>query len=138
MSTLAQSLDSLQSTDPSADLTEPLESMLAEANPSESDPASFEAAFRVFERHPLSDFGSPGPLVHWLERAYPRYVEALVKSVERRPTEHTVWMVNRILNANIEASTRATLVAALKATVNRTDIEQSTVSSATDWLQLHA
>jgi hypothetical protein len=137
MSTLAQSLDELQSSDPSADLTEALESILAEANPGESDLRSFEAAFRVFERHPLCDFGSPGPLVHWLERAYPRYIGALVASIERRPTEHTLWMVNRILNANIEASTRASLIAALKSAANRTDVERTTVSSATEWLQLH-
>lgn len=138
MRTLAQSLDELRSTGPNADLTEALDSILAEAHPSESDPQTLEAAFRLFERHPLCDFGSPGPLVHWLERTYPRYVAALTASIERRPTEHTLWMANRILNANIDATMRATLIAALKAAANRTDIEQSTVSSASEWLQRHA
>jgi hypothetical protein len=138
MSTLAQSLDLLQSTDPRADLTEALDSILEGAESSVDDTQTFEAAFRVFERHPLCDFGSPGPLVHWLERAYPKYISALAASIERRPTEHTLWMVNRILNAKIEAPTRASLIALLKAAANRADIEESTVLSAKEWLKAHA
>lgn len=136
MSLLAQHLDELNTADPYADLTEALDVILADVNPDEIGSESFQAAFRLFERHPLCDFGSPGPLVHWLEGAYPRYLEELVASVERRPTEYTLWMVNRILNANIDATTRAVLVGVLKAAVNRIDIEQTTISSAQEWLQM--
>lgn len=137
MSTLAESLDGLHSEDPNADLTELLDTILSEISPSEGNSLSIEAAFRVFERHPLCYFGSPGPLVHWLERSYPKYVDSLVSSMERRPTEHTLWMANRILNANIEATTRASLIAALKTAAIRTDIEQPTVTAAIEWLDLH-
>lgn len=51
------------------------------------------------ETHPAADFGTPGPLVHFLETFYGRgYEEKLVESLARRPTNHTVWMLNRIIN----------------------------------------
>lgn len=54
----------------------------------------------LMERHPLSDFGSPGPIVHFMERFYKKgYEEELVASLNRIPTLHTVWMLQRIINA---------------------------------------
>ncbi len=53
------------------------------------------------ERHPLSDFGMPGAIVHYAEKFYKKgYEDLLITSVIRRPTVHTVWMINRIKNAN--------------------------------------
>lgn len=50
--------------------------------------------FAVMERFPDAELGTPGPLVHTLERM--DYAEELVASLRRRPTPHAVWMVNRI------------------------------------------
>ena len=51
------------------------------------------------ERHPLTDFGSPGPIVHFVETFYKKgYEEELVNSIKRKPTLHTIWMLNRIIN----------------------------------------
>lgn len=138
MSKLANALDAFNSVDPEADLTELLDTLLSEAAAAEVSLHTFEAAFRFLERHPMCDVGSPGPLVHWLERAYPQYIPALLSSIERRPTEPTLWMASRILNAQIDASTREMLVAALRTAAQRTDIEASTNASASEWLQLHA
>jgi hypothetical protein len=55
------------------------------------------AVFAVFERLPDSDLGSPGPLIHTIEKV-PGYESRLLESVERHPTPHTVWMINRLLN----------------------------------------
>jgi hypothetical protein len=57
------------------------------------------AMFDVMERLPDSDLGSPGPLVHTLERMRGHYESELVESIRRRPTQLAVWMTNRILNA---------------------------------------
>jgi hypothetical protein len=57
------------------------------------------AMFDLMERLPDSDLGSPGPLVHTLERMRGHYESELVESVRRRPTPLAVWMVNRVLNA---------------------------------------
>lgn len=55
--------------------------------------------FRTMERLDESDLGSPGPLVHTLE-ACAGYEPFLVESLRRKPTQLSVWMVNRILNAD--------------------------------------
>ena len=60
--------------------------------------ATAPAMFRLMERCPDADLGTPGPLVHTLERAE-GYEEFLRTSVAECPTQTTVWMVNRILNA---------------------------------------
>jgi hypothetical protein len=51
--------------------------------------------FSVMERLPDADLGSPGPLVHTLERMH-GYECELVRSVRRQPSPLSVWMVNRI------------------------------------------
>jgi hypothetical protein len=56
-------------------------------------------SLHFLEIHPEWDFGMPGELVHFLERFYGRgYEQKLVESISRRPTVHTVWMLNRVIN----------------------------------------
>jgi hypothetical protein len=52
------------------------------------------------ERLDGEELGSPGPLVHALERWQGTYEEMLVASVQRKPVLLSVWMVNRILNSD--------------------------------------
>ena len=60
---------------------------------------SVQPLLRLMERHPLTDFGSPGPIVHFVERFYKKgYEEELLLSLKRMPTLHTVWMLNRLIN----------------------------------------
>lgn len=60
-----------------------------------------EPLLQLMERHPLDDFGAPGAIVHFVERFYKKgYEELLVKSIKRKPTMHTVWMLNRIINGS--------------------------------------
>ena len=52
-------------------------------------------------KHPEVDFGSPGDLVHFVERFYHYgYEELLMESVLKRPTMHNIWMLHRCYNAN--------------------------------------
>ena len=69
--------------------------------------------FALMERLPESDLGSPGPLVHTLE-TFPRYEDELLKSVRRRPTVLSVWMINRILNTDLAGDVRSDLLAVLR------------------------
>ena len=58
-----------------------------------------ESILELMEQNPNIDFGSPGPLVHFVEQFYGKgYEEKLVQSIQRLPTTHTVWMLNRIIN----------------------------------------
>lgn len=64
---------------------------------------SLETVKRILtfmENHPDVDYGMPGPLVHYIERFFLKgYEELLYDSVKNSPTEHTLWMLNRIINS---------------------------------------
>lgn len=68
--------------------------------------------FGVMERLPDADLGSPGPLVHTLE-ALPGYERELVHSIHRSPSLLSVWMVNRILNTDLQDDVRRSYIALL-------------------------
>lgn len=67
--------------------------VLATPHPEQAIPTMFA----VFERLSDADFGTPGALVHTLEKL-PDHEPELIASLRRKPTYYTVWMVNRILN----------------------------------------
>jgi len=66
----------------------------------ESDPTGFEAVepiLRFIENHPDVEYGTPGPLIHFVE-TFPNYDEKLFESIKRQPTPDTVGMLNRVIN----------------------------------------
>lgn len=137
MNNVAELLAAITVTDEAADLAPHLYEVIEGASEADGTPQAFEAAFHLVERYPLCDFGSPGPLVHWIEKHFPRYVALLEQSVCRRPTEYTLWMVNRILNAHVEAGQRRSLVAAVESAAARTDVEVLTIEAANECLAMH-
>lgn len=97
------------------DYVDYLSESLAAADSDDIDDGTFSEAFHFIERNAHADLGSPGPLVHFIERHYPRYCRHLVESVERHPTTHTLWMLNRILNGRPSDEERAELLKLLAA-----------------------
>ena len=70
-----------------------------------------EPILRFMEENPSVDYGVPGPLVHFVERFHGRgYELKLIASIRRRPTQHTVWMLNRLINRTRAVDERQTLV----------------------------
>lgn len=70
---------------------------------------------RFMERHPSIDYGTPGALVHFVERFRGKgYEEGLLDSVRRRPTAATVWMLNRLINGTTAPDARRRLVASMQ------------------------
>lgn len=70
---------------------------------------------RFMESHPDIGYGSPGPLVHFVERFDGhRYGGLLLESFSRKPTWHTAWMLNRLINGESDASSRSMYVRAMK------------------------
>lgn len=68
-------------------------------------PDTVAPILRFMERHPDWDFGMPGDFVRYVERFYKQgYEDELVESLRRRPTRHTVWMLNRIINGEKDAT----------------------------------
>jgi hypothetical protein len=76
---------------------------------------SVRVILEFMEENPVFDFGTPGPLVHFIEKFYGRGYEAeLIASVARKPTSHTVWLLNRIINGTKQAGDRERLINILR------------------------
>lgn len=71
---------------------EVMEAMLEYPNPFELVAPILE----IIESNPDIDFGTPGDLVHFVEKFYKKgYEELLLKSVRKNPTMHNIWMLHR-------------------------------------------
>ena len=69
-----------------------MEAMLEYPNPFELVAPILE----IIESNPDIDFGTPGDLVHFVEKFYKKgYEELLLKSVRKNPTIHNIWMLHR-------------------------------------------
>ena len=64
------------------------------------DPFQFvKPILEIISQNPSVDFGSPGELVHFVEKFYKKgYEEALIESVKKTPTFHNIWMIHRCYN----------------------------------------
>ena len=94
--------------------------------------STVEPLLLFMERHPLSDFGMPGAIVHYLEQFYKKgYEDLLAASVIRRPTMHTVWMINRIKNAGENSNKYENI---LKDILEKQDVEEEIKNSVKEFL----
>jgi len=91
--------------------------------------------FAFMEDHPEVDIGSPGPLVHLVERFYPTYVDLLMVSLERQPTQSTLWMLNRILNSNLSSEQRERLIMVLRSVNTHPNASSVVKDEAAEYLE---
>ncbi len=91
-----------------------------------------EKLLGIMERHPLDDFGMPGAMVHFIESFDPEYESFLVESVKRRPSLHTLWMLNRCING--KNSKKDEYINLMSETANRADVEKAIQDSAQDFV----
>lgn len=112
------------------DLTELIE------NQTDVSPA-YEAIFEFMENNPVSDIGSPGPLVHLLEQHYPNYVPALISSIRNAPALSTILMLHRILNSGIAEPERNHYLNLLQSVSQREDVAKQVSEEAVMWFQFH-
>ncbi|AZU62393.1 hypothetical protein [Neobacillus mesonae] len=106
---------------------------------------SFENAFdavepilKLIEQNPDVDFGSPGQLVHFVEQFYGNgYEEKLVQSIQRSPTSHTIWMLNRIINGS-EGEQKKYYLNVLQAILNSPNVNNQLSSITKEFLSLHS
>lgn len=95
----------------------------------------FETIFSYMEKNHSEDLGSPGPLVHFVEKGYPEYLGLLKKSLKRQPTNLTIWMLNRILNSELELDLRNELLELLKSTLIHPLADEEAKSTAKMFLK---
>jgi hypothetical protein len=91
--------------------------------------------FEFFETYPDADFGSPGPLVHLLEKHPGRYETKLEASMRRKPTPHPIWMVNRLLNSNLSDAERQRWMTLMRSVLDHPHATESARSNAEMFLE---
>ncbi len=78
---------------------------------SHADVALVRTILTFMEQNPDLDFGAPGPLVHFVERFHGAGYDAeLFASLERRPTPHTLMMLQRLINGATTVGERTRLL----------------------------
>jgi hypothetical protein len=95
----------------------------------------FPRIFYIFETYPDADFGTPGPLVHLLEKHPGAYENELEDSLQRRPSPHPVWMLNRILNLHLTPERRRHLLNLLQSVIANPRASDSAKSNAEYFLE---
>ena len=95
---------------------------------------AIEPIFKLIEKYPLTDFGSPGPFVHTLESFVGHYESDLFESLKRRPTPLTIWMLNRIINAEQNIVIKQNLIDRLHSLINHPLADKKTVDTIKDFI----
>jgi hypothetical protein len=97
---------------------------------------ALEPVLRFMEEHPSADLGTPGALVHFVERFYGHgYEEKLLESISRRPTQHTAWMLNRVINGTTSPSVKQRYVAAMTRAKAHPQTDSTTLNQIDHFLQ---
>ena len=77
--------------------------------------AATPAMLRIFERYPGALLGSPGPLVHCVEKAgLERFLPMLLESFRAHPNRMTLWMLERCLRSAPSTQSRFSILHALR------------------------
>ena len=87
--------------------------------------------FSLIEKYPHADLGTPGPLVHFLEKFVGKYEQPLYWSLAKRPTPLTVWMLNRIINAENDSNQKNRLINIMIGLLSNAQIDSVTE----EWVQ---
>lgn len=93
-----------------------------------------EEMIDLLERHPAIEFGSPGEPVHTLETFLGHYEDLLMNSLDRLPTQMTVWMLNRMVNGQSE-NNKKELIQKLKDCISHPLADEIAVEVAKDFYE---
>jgi len=136
LETVDEIIQALDGFIPSADSTETVARLHELLRPLRAMPDSgraVRALYGVLERFPDADLGSPGPIVHALERVR-GYETELRQSLVRLPTSYTLWMCNRVLNASTDPQEEDAWMAALEAAASHPLASESAHADAISFL----
>ena len=95
---------------------------------------AIESIFKLIEKHPSTDFGSPGPLVHTIESLIGLYENNLFESLNRRPTPLTLWMLNRIINGEHNIIIKQNLIDRLSSYLEHPSNDKKTIDTIKEFL----
>lgn len=94
--------------------------------------------FRILEKNSDFDFGMPGQIVHTLEKHYKKGLEEeLFKSLNRKTTFYTLWMLNRIINGTSDTKEKESYMEMLKS-ILKMEIPDYLKKQAQHLIDLHS
>lgn len=98
----------------------------------------FEAVshvLRFMDENPDIDYGKPGALVHFVEQFYLHgYENELIGSIRRKPTPHTVWMLNRLINGSKSSEVRSHYIDELRGARETHQLDNVTLEAVNHFL----
>lgn len=113
---------------------ETLEYLCEQISGSENGAQLIPDLLEVLEKNPNEDFGSPGCIVHTLEKYFRKgYEDYLVESVQKTPTLHTVWMLSRLING-VQGDERVRYIEVLQYVANNKKFDGNVRDEARSFL----
>ncbi|MDN3657058.1 hypothetical protein QWZ08_15520 [Ferruginibacter paludis] len=104
----------------------PLDDILSDLEKEKDFELAFDPIFNLLEKYPTTDFGSPGPIVHTIEKFIGYYESHLFESLNRKPTPLTILMLNRIINGEKNIIIKQNLIDRLQAYLDHPSINTQT------------
>lgn len=90
---------------------------------------------QFIEVNPEVDFGAPGALTVFVEQFRGRgYEPLLIESIRRKPTPHTLSMLNRLINGAKDDDSQKALLERMSSVLRREDVDEGTKEVARDFL----
>lgn len=101
---------------------------------------AIQPIIELMERYPLVEFGTPGPLTHFIEKFYLEksnfYEKSLVESLYKQPTVHTIWLLNRVINGARNENSKE-LIQILKSISDNKSLHQDIQRVAANFFSYH-
>lgn len=86
------------------EMIERVDMLMQEISKNDDGQMACEAMINLLERHPHADFGGPGAIIHTIEDHMGHYEKFLFESLNKRPADTTVMLLERIINAEKDPS----------------------------------
>lgn len=93
-----------------------------------------EPLLLFMEKNEGIDYGMPGPIVHFMEYyLHKGYEKLLLESINRMPTFHTVWMLNRLINVP-NLFEKSKYLDAMESIISRNDVSSELKREVQDYI----
>ena len=117
------------------DAVEKINKLMDELEKNSDASLACEAMINLLEKHPEFEFGTPGEPVHSIEEHSGHYEELLYQSLERKPTDMTVWMLNRIINAEKDEEAKKDQLKIMRKCAKHPQADKMAKDSAMEYLK---
>ena len=102
---IIEELNAMEIDDTNEDeMIERVDILMRELSKNDDAQTACEAMINLLERHPYADFGGPGAIIHTIEDHIGHYEKFLFESLNRKPVDSTVMLLQRIIIAEKDPS----------------------------------